>query len=155
MAAARKKASPARKNEQEQVEKQQVHAEEHPEEFPALDGSPEAEVAKRSQDQTETEAEAFRKDYVVLKRDWDERTTVDKDATHLANIEAARQFLMSQGLRPTGDGSFVGEEDYGDGASVILHYDVPATPAVTATEETVAHAHVTLDDQHAQEKSDK
>ena len=109
------------------------------------------QVAARSQDVTETQAtDTHRKDYVVLKSTWGE--SVEHDDAHLANIEAARQAMMAQGLRPTSDGKFVGEENHPDGKSLILHYDIGAVPAVSALEETgkqsVAHAHVTLDDQH-------
>ena len=46
------------------------------------------------------------------------------------------------------------QEDHPDGVSLILHYDVPVTPAIIAGEkgDAVNHAHVTLDDQKAYEK---
>lgn len=113
---------------------------------PALEGAEGVEVAQRSQDETEASADVHTKKFVVLARDF-----YDDESTHRANIEATRQAMMSQGLRPTGDGSYVGSEEHPDGASLILTYTVPARAAVVATEETVAHAHVTLDDQHAAE----
>lgn len=116
------------------------------------------EVAARSQDITDKKTSKVHvKDFVVLKSTWaGDRKVGDSDA-HLANLEATRQGLISQGLRPTGDGKFAGEEDHPDGVSLILHYEVPAVPAHEALEaggETVAHAHVTLDDQHAAEKAE-
>jgi hypothetical protein len=118
--------------------------------------STEEEVAARSQDITDADtSDAFVKDFVVPGYGWDE--SVDQDETHRANLEATRQYLIHQGLRPTADGSFVGATDHPDGVSVILTYSVPAVPAhealeVTGGDLTVAHAHVTLDDQHDAEK---
>jgi hypothetical protein len=122
-----------------------------------LQAKPEVEVAERSQDEPDPTATVHRKDFVVLKAAWEgDLSSVDTEEKHRDNIEAARQALMHQGLRPTGDGTFTGSEDHPDGASLILHYEVPAKPAVTASdheEPTVSHAHVTLDDQRDYEKS--
>lgn len=111
------------------------------------------EVAARSQDITEAEtSEVHVKEYVLLKSQWTE--SVDQEATHLANLEAARQAMIHQGLRPTDDGSFDAAEDHPDGLSVILRYTIPAVPASDALDEGgfhVSHAHVTLEDQHAAE----
>jgi hypothetical protein len=120
------------------------------EQHPALAGDPGEEVAARSQDITDAEtSDVHRKDYVVLRRDWE--GTIEKDDAHLANIEAMRQAMIGQGLRPTADGKFVGSAKHPDGVSLVLSYEVAATPAVIASDYEVAHAHVTLDDQHAAE----
>ena len=123
--------------------------EEAADQHPALDGKPGVEIAERSQDVHKASTNMHRKDFVLLQREYGSN---DKDEMHRANIEATRQYLISQGMRPTGDGKFAGEEDHPDGVSVILHYDVPVVPAVTATVddegEAVVHAYVTLDDQH-------
>lgn len=122
-------------------------------EFPALDGAPGVEVAERSADVTKADTLTHRKDFVLLKADYEGN---DKAELHRANVEAARQYLISQGMRPTGDGKFTSSTDHPDGVSITLHYDVPVVPAVTATVADegvdVVHAHVTLDDQRAAEK---
>jgi hypothetical protein len=120
-----------------------------------LSNKPEVEVAERSQDEDSATATVHRKDFVVLKAAWSEDDApVDVDKKHVDNIEATRQYLMHQGLRPTGDGKFTGSEDHPDGVSLILHYEVPVTPAIIAGQkgDKVNHAHVTLDDQRNFEK---
>lgn len=120
------------------------------EQHPTLSGSAGEEVAARSQDITDAEtSDVHRKEFVVLRRDWE--GTIEHDAAHLANIEAMRQAMIGQGLRPKADGKFVGSTDHPDGASLVLAYEVAATPAIVASDYDVAHAHVTLDDQHAAE----
>lgn len=116
------------------------------EQHPALEGAEGVEVAQRSQDEEKPSVEVHKKKFVVLARDY-----YDDEATHLANVEATRQAMIGQGLRPTADGGFVGAEKHPDGVSLVLTYEVPAKAAVVATEQHVAHAHVTLDDQHAAE----
>lgn len=115
---------------------------------PALDGNVSVEVAERSQDETRPTASVHRKVFVVLAADFH-----DEEAFHRRNIEATRQAMIGQGLHPSGDGKFVGSEEHPDGVSLCLTYEVPATPAIVATdaEPLVKHAHVTLDDQHAAE----
>jgi hypothetical protein len=121
-----------------------------------LDEKPEVEVAERSQDVEAPTAKVHRKDFVVLKSAWEgDLAAVDVEQKHRDNVEATRQYLIHQGLRPTGDGKFAGKEDHPDGVSLILHYDVPVTPAVIAEGDAVVHAHVTLDDQHEHEKARK
>lgn len=123
------------------------------EQFPSLDGEKTAEIAQRSQDETKATASVHHKDYVVLAEAW---RNVEKTEAHRNNIEAARQALISQGLRPTGDGKYLGSAEHPDRKSLILSYEIPVTTAVLAdpTEEPlVAGAHVTLDDQHAAEKA--
>jgi hypothetical protein len=127
--------------------------EEAADQFPALDGEPGVEVSERSADVTKADTLTHRKDFVLLKREYGSN---DHDEMHRANVEATRQYLISQGMRPTADGKFAGSDDHPDGVSIILHYDVPVVPAVTATVddegEAVVHAHVTLDDQHEREQ---
>lgn len=109
---------------------------------PALEGEEGVEIAQRSADTDAASSDAHTKKYVVLARDWH-----GTDDEHRRNIEAARQAMISTGLRPTGDGEYVGSEDHPDGKSLILTYSIPARAAVVAHGET-AHAHVTLADQH-------
>jgi hypothetical protein len=127
--------------------------EEAADQHPALDGKPGVEVSERSTDQPKPDTLTHRKDFVLLKREYESN---DHAELHRANVEATRQYLISQGMRPTADGKFTSAEDHPDGVSVILHYDVPVVPAVTATVddegEAVVHAHVTLDDQHEREQ---
>lgn len=53
-----------------------------------------------------------------------------KNYDHDANIAATRQYMMSQGLRPTGDAVFKGAEPFGPGGrSWALTYAVEAVPA--------------------------
>lgn len=120
---------------------------------PALDGGTtgeKIEIAERSQDESRPTAAAHRKVFVVLKSAWE---TTDREVAHLHNIEATRQYMIGQGLRPTGDGKHLSSEDHPDGKSLILTYEVPATPAIVVGAETplVTHASVTLDDQHTRE----
>lgn len=119
---------------------------------PALDGNVGVEVAERSQDETRLSTDVHRKDFVLLASAYGSN---DKDEIHRANIEATRQAMIGQGLRPTGDGKFAGSEKHPDGKSITLTYEVPAKPTVvvTAEEPDVLHAHVTLDDQHEAEKN--
>lgn len=121
------------------------------EQFPSTDGHEGVEVAERSQDVTKPTSSDHEKVFVLLKRDFDTATATEEgaDALHQANIEAARQAMIHQGLRPTADGRFVGSKDHGDGASVDLTYAIPAAAAAIATDAEVAHAYVTLDDQRA------
>jgi hypothetical protein len=119
---------------------------------PAFAGEPGVEVAERSADVTKPDTTTHRKDFVLQREAFEGN---DQTEIHTANIAATRQYLISQGMRPTGDGKFAGSDNLPDGLNVVLHYDVPVTPAVTATVDdegvAVVHAHVTLDDQHAAE----
>jgi hypothetical protein len=119
---------------------------------PALDGHEGIEVAERSQDETRLSTTTHRKDFVLLASAYGSN---DKDEIHRANIEATRQAMIGQGLRPTGDGKFVSSEKHPDGKSITLTYEVPAKPSVVVTveEPDVLHAHVALDDQHEAEKN--
>lgn len=141
--------------------KPKVKATSGDEQHPSLADQPEpnVEVAHRSQDVEKDSTPTHRKTYVLLKEQYDSNGGDGADDIHLANIEAARQAMIHQGLRPTSDGKFAGSEDHPDGKSINLHYDIPAVPAVVALgltgEQSVTHAHVTLDDQHAAEKAEK
>jgi hypothetical protein len=106
--------------------------------FPSLHGQEGVEVAERSADETADEATKFRKDFVLIKADYDGG---DKKSIHAANKDAVRQFLINQGLRPTGDVS-VSTKAHPDGVSIILTYKVAATPAIIVENPDVAHARV-------------
>lgn len=54
----------------------------------------------------------------------------DGDYDHEPNAAATLQYMMSQGLRPTGDVRYLGAEPFGPGGkSWALTYAVPAVPA--------------------------
>ncbi len=118
--------------------------------FPSALGAPEVEIAKRSQDVDEAEASEHRKVFVVPRNpqgdDYD-------DDMHRRNIDAMRQAMLLQGLRPTEDGHFVGAEDHPDGQSVCLTYACSCVPAAVATPEQSV-VWVTVEDQHAGERTD-
>lgn len=121
-------------------------------EFPALEGEPGVEVSERSADQTDPDTMTHRKEFVLLAADYDNG---DKAEIHRANVGATRQYLISQGMRPTGDGKFVSSKKHPDGLSVSLFYDVPVVPAVIAQEgDPEVHDYVQVDDQHAAETGD-
>lgn len=112
--------------------------------FPSLDGEPEVEVAERSPDVEEPTASEHVKVFVVQANpageDFDE-------AMHGRNITAMRQQAILLGLRPTGDGRFVGSESIDAGQSVRLTYSLPVVPAVV--DEPDATRYVSEADQHA------
>lgn len=97
--------------------------------FPSLEGANDVEVAKRSQDVEEEATDTHEKVFVLLKADYE---SADKDALHFANLTAARQYLMNQGLRPSEDGEFTGESDNGK-RSVNLTYRIKVSPAAVAS----------------------
>lgn len=60
----------------------------------------------------------------------DERKPTADNYDHEPNIAATRQYMMSQGLRPTGEVVFKGAEPFGPGGkSWALTYAAPAVPA--------------------------
>lgn len=60
----------------------------------------------------------------------DEHKPTADNYDHEPNIAATRQYMMSQGLRPTGEVVFKGAEPFGPGGkSWGLTYAVPAVPA--------------------------
>lgn len=120
------------------------------EQFPALSGAEQVEIAKRSQDVHVEATDTHRKGFVVTKQSWTENSDEGNAVRHERNITATRQYLMQQGLRPVEDGRFVEAEDHQDGLSVILWYEVKVRAAVVADgeeEPEVAHAHVHADEQ--------
>lgn len=108
-------------------------------EFPSLVGEPEVEVAERSQDETADEADTFRKDFVLLKSEYD---LGDKEAIHAANEDAVRQILMQNGLRPEQATITHRTKKHPDGASIIITYRAKAVPAAVTNDPEVAHARV-------------
>ncbi len=108
-------------------------------------GTDAEQVAARSQDVDEQATPVHRKVFVIPKNPLGDDYG---DETHTANIDAMRQAMILQGLRPTEDGHFVGAEDHPDGQSVCLTYACAAVPAATATPEQ-SQVRVTVDDQHA------
>lgn len=106
------------------------------------------QVAARSADVSETATTEHRKVFVLPKNPL---TDEFEDATHTANIDAMRQAMILQGLRPTEDGHFVEAVDHPDGQSVCLTYACACVPAALATPEQNVVA-VTVDDQHALEE---
>lgn len=92
------------------------------------------EVAARSQDLAKTSSTTHEKVFVLLRRDWDE---ADQDKVHEDNTIGVRQYMVNNGLRPTGDVEFVGTEDVpGESPdlpdrkrSIGLRYRVKAIPA--------------------------
>lgn len=115
---------------------------------PSVAGYPEVEIAKRSQDVDEPAASEHVKVFVVQKNPLGEDYD---DDVHAANIDAMRQSMILQGLRPTEDGRFVGAEDHPDGASVCLTYACACVPAAIATPEQNVVA-ATVEQQHALEE---
>ena len=111
--------------------------------FPSLSGEPGVEIAERSQDVEARSASEHLKVFVVQRNvdgaDFD-------DAMHQRNIDSMRQSAILQGLRPTGDGRFVKQEDGTDDESVRLTYALPVTPAVV--DDVTSTHYVTEADQH-------
>lgn len=84
-------------------------------------------VAQRSADISETEADEHVKVFVLPPGP---KPTEANGFDHGANMAATRQYMMSQGLRPTGDVRHVSTKPYGPGGkSWALTYAVPAVPA--------------------------
>lgn len=120
------------------------------EQFPSTVGKPEVEIAKRSQDVDEAEANEHRKVFVIpvnpIGDDYD-------DEVHARNIDAMRQGMVLQGLRPTEDGRFVEARPHSDGQSVCLVYACKCVPA--AVDEPGRPVRVTVEDQHALEDEER
>ena len=104
--------------------------------FPSEHGDDALEVARRSADVHEERSDVHVKVFVVNANE--EQT----EEFHKRNVWAMRQYLISQGMRPTEDGHFVGAEDHEDGVSVRLTYECSVEPAHVATDYDVAHAEV-------------
>lgn len=115
--------------------------------FPALNGQEGVEVVERTADSDAETSKVFSKVFVVPRESY-ENGTADPDAVHARNMTAVRQFMVSQGLRPSADVRFVGEEDYPadtTGRSIALRYEVPAVPASVASAFEVAHVTIPHD----------
>lgn len=103
---------------------------------PSLFGKPEVEVAERTTDTDKTSTGTYVKKFVTPKAAYE---TGDKDAVHGRNINAVRQYMLNGGLRPNAEVSFAGAEDHWDGVSVVLSYEVKATPGAVATAFDLRH----------------
>lgn len=117
--------------------------------FPSLYGEQDVEVAERTIDRDEDEngtpepTVLHVKDFVTLKRDLEFES---EDVVHARNINAVRQYMVNQGLRPDADVVFAGETDLGGPPgrqSVSLRYEVRAVPAVVATDFDLRHTVIT------------
>lgn len=142
--------------------------------FPSRIGQEGVEVAERTVDIDTAEEEAgtssavYIKKFVLLKREWDEHTAEQKGTVHERNVRAVRQFMVGNGLRPTGATSFDGEEVQEvaqtgrlSNDSVVLTYSTPATPtALTGSDVTedadieLLHTVIPQDGASAQEQAD-
>lgn len=112
--------------------------------FPAHLGDPGVEIAERTTDTTASSVEKYRKDFVLLKRDY---VGGDKKGIHAANRDAVRQFLIGLGLRAYPDEKIgVTTKDHRDGASIVLTYTVAVTPASVADEPNLEHTRVDGED---------
>ncbi len=142
--------------------------------FPSRIGQEQVEVAERSVDidtaeeKAGTKSATYVKKFVLLKREWDTHTAEQKKDVHTRNVRAVRQFMVGNGLRPTGDTTFDGEEvekvaQTGrlSNDSVTLTYSTPATPvALTGADVTpdsdieLLHTVIPQDGASAQEQAD-
>jgi len=111
--------------------------------FPSLAGEPDVEVAERTIDYGNPTfggdplgTSQHVKDFVTPRRDYEN----ERDAIHVRNINAVRQSMISQGIRPIGDVVFLGETDLPDGISVALRYGVESIPAAVANTYDTQHA---------------
>lgn len=105
--------------------------------FPSLYGQPAVEVAERSADLDAARSRNHRKVFRVF--DW-----VEEGFNHADNMRATRQYMVSHGLRPVGDVSFVGAKPY-DERNTDLVYEVQAIPAQVATDPAQANVVVSTD----------
>jgi len=106
-------------------------------------------VAQKSADVTKAESDRHVKVFVVLSPG--AKPTEDNGYAHEANKAAVRQYMISQGLRPTGDVKLdsIKEHPTGKGDVWDVTYSVPAVPAeryegdpvrVIEGDDNVAHA---------------
>lgn len=146
--------------------------------FPSLIGSNGVEVAQRTIDREHLDSDPtatatqYVKVFTLLKREYDEFSDEQKDRLHERNVRAVRQFMVGNGLRPTGDVKFASEEvvkvpqtGHLANDSVLLTYTGPAIPvAAVVTEQgaTLAdgakieqlHTVIPQDGASAQEQAD-
>lgn len=99
------------------------------EQFPAIHGQPDVEVAQRSQDVTKDATGTHRKVFVLVADEYGNGRGFD----HEPNKRETVRYMVQNGLRPLGDVSFDGSKKLPDGRSVALAYTVKAVPAVVAT----------------------
>lgn len=117
--------------------------------FPSDLDAPEIEIAERSQDVTAPSSSEHIKVFVVQRdqaKGLNPDFAADEDMHH-RNIDAMRQALINQGMRPEGDGKFVSAEDGTDDESVRLTYSIDVIPARVADPSVTYY--VTEEDQHA------
>lgn len=111
--------------------------------FPSLYEKPDVEVAERSADVDKESTGTHVKDFVTTRAQWG---TADHGEQHKANINAVRQYMLANGLRPDADVTFEGEHDHPwDPKSLVLRYEVSAVPAAVAVAFDVRHAVVVQD----------
>lgn len=109
------------------------------EQFPSETGDDALEVAQRSADVHEERSNTHTKVFVLPP------DAVVDDDLHERNVWAMRQYLINQGMRPTEDGHYVGQETNADGVSLDLTYECTVEPAHVATDPEVSHATVAPD----------
>lgn len=96
--------------------------------FPSLDGDPEAEVAQRTE--PDTDGNWFRKVFTVHNRSYTKGID-GRHPFHLDNFVSVLQAALQQGLHPKGAPELEAEADHPtDGKSTNLTYRVPVVPAV-------------------------
>ncbi len=65
------------------------------------------------------------------------KPTPENGYSHEANKAATRQYMISQGMRPTSEVRHVSTKQHRNGVSWVLTYDVAAIPAADEAEGTV------------------
>ncbi len=120
--------------------------------FPSVsDDASGVEIAERSQDVVAASSQEHIKVYVVQRDQAATGAVEDDEDMHRRNIDAMRQALINQGLRPTGDGRFVGAEDGTDAESVRVTYAIDVIPAAVA--DPADTFYVVEADQHASDEA--
>lgn len=98
--------------------------------FPSLDGDPAAEVAQRTE--PDTDGNWFRKVFTVHNRAYTKGLD-GRHPFHLTNFVAVLQSALQQGLHPKAAPELEAETDHYDGENTNLTYRVPVVPAVADT----------------------
>lgn len=123
------------------------------EQHPALDGDPEAEIARRSPDGADGHHWIKEFVYRILPGH-----RFDPDAMdHTANLAGTAQAAIQAGVRPKGMPVFLGARPHETAPdNIVLGYAVPVVPAVTDTEPetTVTPTQITLAGQAPQESDE-
>jgi len=97
--------------------------------FPSLDGDSDAEVAQRTE--ADTDGDWFRKVFTVHDRAWTRELAADHWA-HEPNLGATLQAAIQQGLHPKGVPELASETSHSyDPHTVELTYRVKVVPAVS------------------------